>query len=159
VFPLCGNTRHADDGADRRDARAAMASRLRRRRARSARKRTRSLDDMATVRFAALYGLDSNTAPRSVKCHKPTRAPQQRPALFDHFVDDRVYPWRYPDALAPKQTREASGRSGNPSRQVRMFRDLLLIAELSDSKAESDDVGLERVGSDVLSDRAGFPVC
>jgi hypothetical protein len=77
-------------------------------------------------------------------CQQRTHAPQQRPALFDHFVDDRVYPWRYPDALAPKHTREASGRSGNPSRQVRMFRDVFLIAELLDSKAESDDVGLER---------------
>jgi hypothetical protein len=65
----------------------------------------------------------------------------KRQALFDHFVDDRVYPWRYPDALAPKHTREASGRSGNPSRQVRMFRDVFLITELLDSKAESDDVG------------------
>ena len=63
--------------------------------------------------------------------------------LFDHFVDDR-YPWRYPDALAPKHTREVSGRSGNPSRQVRMFRDVFLIAELLDSKVESDDVGLAR---------------
>jgi hypothetical protein len=27
---------------------------------------------MATVRFAALYGLDSNTAPRSVKCQQRT---------------------------------------------------------------------------------------
>jgi hypothetical protein len=80
----------------------------------------------------------------SQKCHKLTHAPQQRPALFDHFVDDRVYPWRYRDALAPKHTREASGRSGNPSRQVQMFRDVFLIAELLDSKAESDDVGLER---------------
>jgi hypothetical protein len=26
----------------------------------------------------------------SEKCHKLTHAPQQRPALFDHFVDDRV---------------------------------------------------------------------
>ena len=34
-----------------------------------------------------------------------------------------------------------SKRAGNPSRQVRMFRDLFLIAELLDSKAESDDVG------------------
>ena len=80
----------------------------------------------------------------SEKCHKLTHAPQQRPALFDHFVDDRVYPWRYPDALAPKHTREASGRSGNRSRQVRTFRDVFLITELLDSKAESDDVGLER---------------
>ena len=31
----------------------------------------------------------------------------------------------------------------NPSRQVRMFRDVFLIAELLDSKAESDDVGFE----------------
>src|SRR4029453_14937903 len=46
--------------------------------------------------------------------------------------------------LAPKNTREASGRSGNPSPQVRIFRDVFLIAELLDSKAESDDVGLER---------------
>ena len=80
----------------------------------------------------------------SQRCHKLTHAPQQRPALFDHFIDDRVYPWRYPDALAPKHTRETSGRSGNPSRQVRTFRDVLLIAEFLDSKAESDDVGLER---------------
>ena len=29
----------------------------------------------------------------------------------------------------------------NPSRQVRTFRDLSLITELLDSKAESDDVG------------------
>ena len=54
------------------------------------------------------------------------------------------YTLGYPDALAPKHTREASGRSGNPSRQVRMFRDVFLIAELLDTKAESDDVGLER---------------
>jgi len=31
----------------------------------------------------------------------------------------------------------------NPSRQVRTFRDLFLITELLDSKAESDDVGFE----------------
>jgi hypothetical protein len=34
--------------------------------------------------------------------------------------------------------------AATPSRQVRMFRDLFLITELLDSKAESDDVGLER---------------
>ena len=34
--------------------------------------------------------------------------------------------------------------SDSPSRQVRMFREVFLIAELLDSKAESDDVGLER---------------
>jgi hypothetical protein len=46
------------------------------------------------------------------------------------------------------------------ARQVRTYRDLFLITELLDSEAESDDVGfLKRVGSDVLSDRAGFPVC
>jgi hypothetical protein len=33
------------------------------------------------------------------------------------------------------------GRVVNPSRQVRTFRDLFLIIELLDSKAESDDVG------------------
>jgi hypothetical protein len=65
-----------------------------------------------------------------------------KPASFDHSGDGRV-PWRYPDALAPKHTREASDRSGNPFRQVRMFRDVLLNAKLLNSKAESDDVGLE----------------
>ena len=33
------------------------------------------------------------------------------------------------------------GRVVNPSRQVRTFRDLFLVTELLDSKAESDDVG------------------
>ena len=58
-----------------------------------------------------MLGAQSGHWPKH-RCRKLTDAPQQRPALFDHFVDDRVYPWRYPDALAPKHTREASGRSG-----------------------------------------------
>jgi len=52
------------------------------------------------------------------------------------------------------------GRVVNPSRQVRTFRDLFLITELLDSKAETDDVGFgAELALDVLSDRAGFPVC